>query len=91
MLLTASESAASVLEDPGLLQCFPCPFPISPHVNYLYWHATAEGDTTNQWLREQLRAAAALLAGSRFGKKTQRAAKARPRVGVPIPTSLAAE
>ncbi|MCC8977719.1 LysR family transcriptional regulator [Bradyrhizobium acaciae] len=91
MLLTASESAASVLEDPGLLQCFPCPFPISPHVNYLYWHATAEGDTTNQWLREQLRAAASLLAGSRFSKKNRRAAKTRPKVGVPMPTSLAAE
>ncbi|WP_245312680.1 LysR family transcriptional regulator [Bradyrhizobium macuxiense] len=91
MLLTASESAASVLEQPGLLQCFPCPFPISPHVNYLYWHATAEGDTTNQWLREQLQAAAKLLAGSQFGRKNGRVARAKPRAGFSSPTAIAAE
>ncbi|MFN5489385.1 MAG: LysR family transcriptional regulator, partial [Bradyrhizobium sp.] len=60
-------------------------------VNYLYWHATAEGDTTNQWLREQLRAAAALLAGSRFAKKNRRAAKTGPKVALAISTSIAAE
>ncbi|MBR0750621.1 LysR family transcriptional regulator [Bradyrhizobium jicamae] len=87
MLLTASESAASLLDQPGLLRQYPCPFPISPHINYLYWHATADGDATNQWLREQLQAAAATLGPSHVGRKTGRATKRRQ----PIPTSLAAE
>ncbi|MFB9269142.1 LysR family transcriptional regulator [Bradyrhizobium erythrophlei] len=87
MLLTASESAASLLDQPGLLQQFPCPFPISPHINYLYWHATAESDTTNQWLREQLRAAASTLGPRHLGRRNGRTAKRRP----PIPASLAAE
>jgi len=87
MLLTASDSAASVLDQPGLLRQFPCPFPISPHINYMYWHATAEDDTPNQWLREQLQAAAATLGPSHLARKAGRAAKRRPS----IPVSLAAE
>jgi DNA-binding transcriptional LysR family regulator len=87
MLLTASESAASVLEQPGRLRQFPCPFPISPHTNYLYWHATADGDTTNQWLREQLLAAAATIGPSDTGRKGRSAPKRRS----PIAIGLAAE
>jgi DNA-binding transcriptional LysR family regulator len=89
MLLTASQNAALVLEQPGLLQCLPCPFPLSPHVNYLYWHATAEGDTPNQWLREQLRAAAKLLARSHL--KNGRAPRTRAKAEFPTPAGIAAE
>lgn len=90
MLLTASESAASLLERPGLLQGFPCPFPISPHLNYLYWHATAEDDTTNQWLREQLRAAAGSLARGHLGRRNGRAAKPS-KAAASAPIGIAAE
>lgn len=88
MLLTAAESVDSVLGDPDLLQCLPCPFPITPHVNYLYWHATAEGDTTNQWLREQLRATAAQMEESRSGRKKRSSTRTR---GVPMSASVPAE
>ncbi|MBR0938911.1 LysR family transcriptional regulator [Bradyrhizobium jicamae] len=87
MLLTASDSAASLLDQPGLLRQFPCPFPISPHINYMYWHATAEDDTPNQWLREQLQAAAATLGPSHLARKRGRATRRR----LPVPASLAAE
>lgn len=87
MLLTASESAAALLERPGLLRQFPCPYKISPHLNYMYWHATADEDTTNQWLREQLRAAASVLTRSHFG----RVARTKPKSGLSVPSGLAAE
>jgi DNA-binding transcriptional LysR family regulator len=91
MLLTASESAASVLDQSGPLQCFPCPFPISPHINYLYWHATAEGDTTNQWLREQLRAAAQTLSLGHVDRQGRRSVKIGSKAKFSAPTIIAAE
>jgi DNA-binding transcriptional LysR family regulator len=62
MLLTASEHAIPVADKSLPLRIFPCPFPIGPHVNYLYWHSNTEADPANQWLREQLMAAGKVLA-----------------------------
>ena len=68
MLLTASEAPPRCWKTRGCCSAS-VPFPI-PTRQCLYWHATAEGDTTNQWLRGIARAA--LLAGSRFGKTPAR-------------------
>jgi DNA-binding transcriptional LysR family regulator len=68
MLLTGSDQAASASDRPLPLRVFPCPFPVGPHVNYLYWHANTEGDPANQWLRAQLMAAGKALARNGLGK-----------------------
>jgi DNA-binding transcriptional LysR family regulator len=68
MLLTGSDQAASASDRPLPLRVFPCPFPVGPHVNYLYWHSNTEGDPANQWLRAQLMAAGKALARNGLGK-----------------------
>jgi DNA-binding transcriptional LysR family regulator len=68
MLLTCSDQAASASDRPLPLRVFPCPFPVSAHVNYLYWHSNTESDPANQWLRAQLIAAGKALARNGLGK-----------------------
>jgi len=68
MLLTASDHAASASDRPLPLRAFPCPFPVGPHVNYLYWHSNTESDPANQWLRGQLIAAGKALARNGLSK-----------------------
>lgn len=51
LVLTMAERYAAVLR-PGLpLRTVPLPFQIPTLDLYLYWHASAEGDAANRWLR----------------------------------------
>jgi len=67
LLLTTSEYTASDLNKLYANRVFPCPFPVRAHDNYLYWHANADEDPANRWLRAQLAAAGQRLARDEVG------------------------
>ena len=59
LLLTLSEYAAMALSDSYRIRVLACPLQIRGYDSYLYWHASAENDPANGWLREQMLEAAA--------------------------------
>ncbi|OGB25498.1 MAG: LysR family transcriptional regulator [Burkholderiales bacterium RIFCSPLOWO2_02_FULL_57_36] len=54
MLVTMPERYARATNDPLENQIVPFPIDIPAHDIFLYWHASAENDHANRWLREQL-------------------------------------
>lgn len=54
LLLTMPEGYAKVLNEQFEHRLVPLPFDVPPLDTYLYWHATADEDSANRWLRTQL-------------------------------------
>lgn len=54
LVLTMHERHAQALNAPLANRIFPLPFDAPMHELYLYWHASADKDPGNQWLREQV-------------------------------------
>jgi DNA-binding transcriptional LysR family regulator len=54
MLLTMPERYARPINEALGNQLVPFPGDMSAHDLYLYWHASADNDLANQWLREQI-------------------------------------
>jgi DNA-binding transcriptional LysR family regulator len=56
LLLTMAEPYARILNEPFGNRILKAPIPFPPMDSYLYWHAGAEQDPANRWLRRILRA-----------------------------------
>jgi len=54
LLLTMPEQYARIVNKKLPNQVLPLPFDMAPLDAYLYWHAEADRDPANRWLREQL-------------------------------------
>lgn len=54
LALTMHERYAQALNAPLANRILPLPFDAPAHELYLYWHASAEAEPGNRWLREQL-------------------------------------
>ena len=56
LLLTMAEPYARIVNEPFGNRIVPAPIPFPPMDSYLYWHAGAEEDPANRWLRRMIRA-----------------------------------
>lgn len=56
MILTMYERYAQALNAPLANRIFPLPYEIPSRELYLYWHASAECEPANMWLRDQVAA-----------------------------------
>lgn len=56
LLLTMAEPYARIVNEPYGNRIVPAPIPFPPMDSYLYWHAGAEEDPANRWLRRMIRA-----------------------------------
>lgn len=56
MILTMYERYAQALNAPLANRIFPLPYEIPSRALYLYWHASAECEPANMWLRDQVAA-----------------------------------
>lgn len=56
LLLTMPERYARSINEPLANQLIAFPIPVSAHDIFLYWHASAENDQANRWLREKIMA-----------------------------------
>ena len=54
LLLTMPELYARATNEPLANQLIPFPIPVSAHDIFLYWHASAENDPANRWLRDNI-------------------------------------
>lgn len=54
MILTMPERYAHSINETLGNQVIPCPIDMRAHDIYLYWHASADDDQANRWLREQI-------------------------------------
>jgi DNA-binding transcriptional LysR family regulator len=57
LLLTMAERYARIVNRLFRNRIVPFPLDVPDYDAYLYWHANAEGDPANQWLRKQLMSA----------------------------------
>ncbi len=56
LLLTMGEQYARIVNEPFGNRILPAPIPFPPMESYLYWHARADADPANRWLRRMIRA-----------------------------------
>lgn len=56
LLLTMGEQYARIVNEPFGNRILPAPMPFPPMESYLYWHASADQDPANRWLRRMIRA-----------------------------------
>jgi DNA-binding transcriptional LysR family regulator len=54
LLLTMPELYARATNEPLANQLIPFPIQVSAHDIFLYWHASAENDPANRWLRDNV-------------------------------------
>lgn len=54
LILTMPERLAHLLNVDGVNRILPLPLDLPAQDIYLYWHANADNDPANRWLREQL-------------------------------------
>jgi DNA-binding transcriptional LysR family regulator len=65
LILTMPQRHAGILNAQFGNQLVPFPLKVPAFDTYLYWHASADGDPANAWLRQQLTSA---LRPSRTGR-----------------------
>ncbi len=63
LVLTMPQRHARILNAQFGNRLVPFPLKVPAFDTYLYWHANAEGDPANAWLRQQLTSAFASIAG----------------------------
>lgn len=64
LLLTMAEPYARIVNEPYGNRILPAPIPFPPMDSYLYWHASAEQDPANRWLRKMIRAELGVTRGA---------------------------
>lgn len=67
LLLTMAEPYARIVNEPFGNRILNAPIPFPPMDSYLYWHAGAEEDPANRWLRRMIRAELDVARGSSAG------------------------
>ena len=71
LILTMPQRYARILNAHFGNQLLPFPLKVPAFDTYLYWHANAEADPANVWLRQQL--VHSLLAGTKPSRRWDRA------------------